>query len=90
MYGVILVAAFIALFESKKGSNTAKERFEGVSLYKWSCCGKVYKNRVTFAIHTKKSHGKCCYLETVDMSAQCNDCHFKYTKRSSCHETWGI
>ena len=39
---------------------------------------------VALAIHTKKTHGKCsCYLETTNKSAQCDDCHFKYPRRTN-------
>ena len=53
-----------------------------------SCCGKVFRSRVKFAIHIRKSHRKCsCYLETASKLAQCNDCHFKYPIRThlGCH-----
>ena len=49
-----------------------------------SCCGKVFRSRVKFAIHIRKSHSKCsCYLETTNKSAQCDDCCFKFPTRTN-------
>ena len=67
-------------------SNTDKERFGGVSLYKWSCCGKVYKNRVALAIHLRKVHVKCsCHLSIAVAVLQCNECEIKYPVKTKLH-----
>ena len=82
MFGVILVAAFIALSESKKVttedySDKAEERCAGLD--KCSCCGKVYKNRVALAIHARRIHRKCsCHLGIAVTALQCNACEIKY------------
>ena len=87
MFVVALIAAFIALSESKNVtledfSDKAKERCED----KWSCCGKVYTNRAALAIHSRKFHGKCsCYLGIVVIAIQCNACEIKYPVKTKLH-----
>ena len=93
IFGVTLIAAFIALSESKKvtledSSDEAKEKCEHVGQDIWICCGKVYKNRVALAIHARKVHGKCsCHLSiSVKVKTlQCNACAIKYPVKIKLH-----
>ena len=91
MFGVMLMAAFIALSEPKKvtledSSDKAKKRCEGFGLDKWSCCVKVYKNRVALAIHARRIHRKCsCHLGIAVTALQCNACEIKYPVETKLH-----
>ena len=69
--GVIVIAAFLALSCSNLGmdqelqedeyEDTKEEEFDASIVS--NCCGKGFMNRVSLAIHVKRTHRKCfCYL----------------------------
>ena len=62
--GVIMIADFLALdqeLQEDEYEDTKEEEFVA-SIFS-NCCGKGFKNRVSLAIHVKRTHRKCfCYL----------------------------
>ena len=60
--GVIVIADFLDQeLQEDEYEDTKKEEFVASTVS--NCCGKGFKNRVSLAIHVKRTHRKCfCYL----------------------------
>ena len=72
----------------KDSCDKAKEKCEHVGQDIWICCGKVYKNRVTLAIHARKVHGKCSCHPSISVKVQtlqCKACAIKYPVKTKLH-----